>query len=128
MIRDDAKENAKEYLQEKRKERRQIEEGFFNQSVDYRSLVLSPAGYEEIAVALYAALIPYLAGLSFLFLFIARAQMELFIEFNLSSFLIIWAIGYEVCAALVLIGIFISWVRYLVNRWDQEQKRNQKAF
>lgn len=116
LILDAAKESAKEYQQGKQKERRRIEEGFFNQAVDYRAYIFSPEGYEGIMLALYLALIPYMAGLAFLFSFIAEGQIEYFIEFNLTSFFIIWAIGYEVCAGLALAGIFIAWLKYISKR------------
>ncbi len=120
LISEIAKESAEEYLQGKRRERRWIEEGFFNQPVDYRAYVLSPEGYEGAMTVLYIALIPYLAGLAFLFSFIARGQFEHFITFDLTSFFIIWAIGYEVCAAMILGAIFAGWLKYLVNRWNEE--------
>ncbi|MBN2870062.1 MAG: hypothetical protein JXK04_03810 [Campylobacterales bacterium] len=120
LILDTAKERAREYQQGKRRERRRIEEGFFDQPVDYRAYVLSPEGYEGAMTAFYIALIPYLAGLAFLFSFIARGQFEHFITFDLTSFFIIWAIGYEVCAAMILGAIFAGWLKYLANRWNEE--------
>lgn len=128
LILDIAKESAKEYQYGKLKVRRQIEEGFFNQPVDYREFILSPEGYEGATLTFYVVTAPYVAGLLFLFLFIARAQLDLFIEFNLTSFFIIWAIGYEVCAALILIGIFIAWLKYISDRWNKEQERKKAIF
>lgn len=122
LILDIAKENAREYQQGKRKERRQIEEGFFNQTVDYRTFVLSPEGYEAAGLIFYLTTLPYVSGLLFLFLFIAQAQVDLFIEFNLTSFFIIWAIGYEVCAGMALIVIFIAWLKYTNDRLTKEQE------
>jgi hypothetical protein len=62
-------------------------------------------------------------GLSFLFLFIARASYEYFLEFNLSSYFVIWAIGYEVTAVLLMIIIFLSWLNHYRNRYSREQVR-----
>lgn len=127
LISDSARENAKAYQMENLKARRQKEEDFFNQSLDYRNFVFSPEGYEGIVLALYIATIPYLIGLFFLFLFIAEASYEYFLEFNLASYFIIWAIGYEVCAALVLIVIFLAWIKHLNTRHNKEtlQKKPQ---
>ena len=122
LISDIARERSKEYQRERGRERRRIEEGYFNQTVDYRQYVLSPDGYEGAMLSLYIALIPYVAGLAFLFLFVAQGQLEYFIEFNLTSFFIIWAIGYEVCAAMMLGAIFFGWIKYLVVRWEKEHQ------
>ena len=122
LILDIAKENAREYQHLKRRERRRIEEGYFNQTIDYREYVLSPDGYEGAMMALYIALIPYLAGLAFLFSFIAHGQFEHFIEFNLTSYFIIWAIGYEVCAGILLSAIFLGWLKYLSQHWNTKEE------
>ncbi|MBD3799782.1 MAG: hypothetical protein IE883_07935, partial [Epsilonproteobacteria bacterium] len=87
----------------------------------YRDFVFSPEGYEGIVLALYIATVPYLMGLLFLFLFVAEANYEYFLEFNLASYFIIWAIGYEVCATLILIGIFLAWIKHLKTRYNKEQ-------
>ena len=125
LISDTARDSAKDYQRENLKARRQIEEDFFQKSLDYRDFVFSPEGYEGIVLSLYILVIPYLAGLMFLFLFVAEANYEYFLQFNLASFFIIWAIGYEVCAALILIGIFIAWHKHINNRWNQEQSRKK---
>ena len=125
LISDTARDSAKEYQRENLKARRQMEEDFFQKSLDYRDFVFSPEGYEGIVLSLYILVIPYLAGLMFLFLFVAEANYEYFLQFNLASFFIIWAIGYGVCAALILIGIFIAWLKHINNRWNQEQSRKK---
>lgn len=124
LITDAARENAKSYSNEKKKIRRQLENNFFKKSLDYRDYIISPTGYEGPAVLLYIAAIPYLMGLLVLF-FIAEASYEHFMELNLASYLIIWAIGYEVCAILLLIIIFLAWLKQSTNRWEREQIRNK---
>jgi len=113
LISDNARDSAKIYQRENIKIRRHQEEDFFNQSHDYRDFVFSPEGYEGIVLTLYIFILPYLAGLTFLFLFVARASYEYFLEFNLASFFIIWAIGYEVCAVLAIAGIFLAWFKHI---------------
>jgi hypothetical protein len=54
-------------------------------------------------------IIPYLVSLAFLFVFIAKSSYQYFLEFNLASYFVIWAIGYEICAVLSLIIFFYSW-------------------
>lgn len=122
------KESAREYQRENRKIRRQRAEDFLNQSFDYRDYVISPEGYEGAALVFYISTVPYVAGLLFIYLFIARAQAEYFIGLDLASFFVIWAMGYEVCAAAALSAIFIGWLKYLTGRTDEEPKRKKPFF
>jgi len=122
FIGDSARESAKVYQRENIKTRRQIEDDFFNKSFDYRDFIFSPEGYEGILIWLYILIIPYLAGLAFLFLFVAKASYEYFLQFNLTSFAVIWAIGYEVCAVSILVGIFLAWLKHINSRWSKESE------
>lgn len=123
LISDTARESAKAYQTTNLKARRDKEEDFLNQTIDYRDIILVPEGYEGIVVALYILIIPYLSGLLFLYLFIARASYEYFLNFTLTSVAVIWAIGYEVCAVLLLVGIFLAWLKHINSRWKREQAR-----
>ncbi len=123
LISDSVRDSAREYQHNNLQTRRKLEDDFFQKSLDYRDFVFSPEGYEGIVLALYIATIPYLMGLLFLFLFVAEANYEYFLQFNLASFFVIWAIGYEVCAALILMGIFLSWLNHINGRWKKEQSR-----
>lgn len=123
LISDTARESAKAYQTTNLKARRDKEEDFLNQTIDYRDIILVPERYEGIVIALYLLIIPYLSGLLFLYLFIARASYEYFLNFTLSSVAVIWAIGYEVCAVLILVGIFLAWLKHINSRWKREQAR-----
>lgn len=101
-------ESVKNY-QEKSKKIRREKEAFLNREFDYRDYIFAPEGYEGIMLFFYIMVIPYLVALVFLFLFIAKSSYELFLSFDLTSFLIIWAIGYEICAVLAIIIFFYSW-------------------
>ncbi|AFV96370.1 MULTISPECIES: hypothetical protein [unclassified Sulfuricurvum] len=125
LISDSARNSAREYQNQNLKSRRKMEDDFFQKSLDYRDFVFSPEGYEGIVLALYILILPYLMGLLFLFLFVAEASYEYFLQFELASFFVIWAIGYEVCAALLLIGIFVVWIKHINNRWNKEQARKK---
>lgn len=126
LISDTARDSARTYQRDNLKVRRQVEESFFEKAIDYRQLVFAPSGYEGIVLSLYILTIPYLAGLLFLFLFVAEASYEYFLQFNLASFFVIWAIGYEVCAALILIGIFLAWLKHVNNRWNREKAQRKR--
>lgn len=123
FLSNDYRSQGRAFSQENIAKRRAQEEDFLNQEVDYRNFVFAPEGYEAPIMAIYIALIPYLMGLAFLFLFIARTRYESFLEFKLSSFFIIWAIGYEVTAALLIIVIFLAWLNHFRRRHSQEQTR-----
>jgi hypothetical protein len=117
-----AQKSAGEHRKGQQRGRPQSEEGFFDRSFDYRSFAFLPEGYEKAMIAFYSITLPYLAGVSFLFLFIARAKMEYFFEFSLTSFFVIWAIGYEVCAVLMMVGILLWWLKYLSTGGNEKQK------
>jgi hypothetical protein len=127
LISDTARDNARAYQSENIKARRQIEDDFFKKSFDYRDFVFSPEGYEGIVLGIYLMILPYLAGLAFLYFFIARANYEQFVHFNLASFAILWAIGYEVCAVLILVLIFLSWLKHISNRLSRERTRGKQS-
>jgi len=101
-------DGVQEY-QEKNKKVRREKEAFLHREFDYRDYIFAPEGYEGVMLFFYIMTIPYLVALSFLFLFIAKSSYQLFLEFNLASFLVIWAIGYEICAILAIIIFFYSW-------------------
>lgn len=101
-------DGVREY-QEKNKNVRREKEAFLHREFDYRDYIFAPEGYEGIMLFFYIMTIPYLVALSFLFVFIAKSSYQLFLEFNLASFLVIWAIGYEICAVLAIIIFFYSW-------------------
>ena len=116
-----AYERSKEFRQESNKIRQKREEEFFNRSFDIQDVNIAPAGYEGPMLLLYAAIIPYLAGLAFLFFYVAETQFEFFVEFSLTSIFVIWAIGYEVCAALLIGGILLAWARHLTRRGTKQE-------
>ncbi|MCW8821452.1 MAG: hypothetical protein OQK45_04420 [Sulfurovum sp.] len=65
-----------------------------------------PEGYEKIFLAIYFITLPYIAGLLFLFFYVAEGHPELFLSLNEeSSFMLTWAIGYEIIAGLILLWI-----------------------
>ncbi len=122
----DYRSSGKQFSQESVQRHRVQEEDFLNQSVDYRKFVFAPEGYEGPVFFLYLLTLPYLIGLGFLFLFVARASYEYFLEFNLTSYFVIWAIGYEVTAVLLLVIIFLAWMNHYNNRYNREKLRQKK--
>lgn len=80
---------------------------FSEQEVDLSETPLFfPEGYEKLFLAIYFVSLPYIAGLLFQFFYIADGKKELFLSLNeQSSFILTWAIGYEIIATLILLYI-----------------------
>ena len=63
-----------------------------------------PEGYEKIFLTIYFVTLPYIAGLLFLLFYVAKGSFELFLSLNEKQvFILTWAIGYEIIAALVML-------------------------
>ncbi len=85
---------------------------FSSQKVYFSDYVFAVEGYESIFYTIYFLMIPYIVGAVFLFFFVAKGDYDNFMLLDTSAFLIVWMIGYEIVATLLLISIFISFLRY----------------
>ncbi|KYJ87728.1 hypothetical protein [Sulfurovum riftiae] len=75
-----------------------------------------PEGFEKIFLAIYFVSLPYILGLLFLFFYIAEGKFEVFLSVNRDSpFLMIWAIGYEILAVLIILAIIKSAISFTHN-------------
>lgn len=81
---------------------------FGKQEVHYEDTPLFfPPGLEKIFLLIYFVSLPYITGLFFLFTYIAKSNYEAFLVLiKESSFIMVWAIGYEILAILTLLYIF----------------------
>ncbi len=100
---------------EKKRHKHIREKDFASKDVDLSDYLIIPRGYEGISYTLYFLFIPYIMGLIFLFFYVAKGAYSNFSLLDLTSFLIIWGIGYEVTGALILIAIFFSYLKFLKN-------------
>ncbi len=87
---------------QKRNNQRRTEASFAQQEVDIKAFIIAPEGYEAFMFGIYFITVPYLVGLAFLYLFIAKASFSHFLNFKINSFFVIWMIGYEVVAVIIL--------------------------
>ena len=80
---------------------------FAHQNVGFNDFVLYfPPGFEKFFLAIYSIFLPYLTGLLFLFLYVAKGDSLVFSSLSdESSFMFSWCIGYECIAALTLLLI-----------------------
>ena len=103
-------EEYKERMQSLRKKK---VETFGDKPVDVNKYIISPEGMEGFVISIYILVIPYIVGASVLFLFVAGSDIDRFLTMDLTTFFIVWAIGYEVVAALLLSAIFYSYLKYM---------------
>ncbi|MFT7879485.1 MAG: hypothetical protein ABXS91_03735 [Sulfurimonas sp.] len=83
------------------------ENSFGKQEVHYEDTPLFfPHGLEKIFLVIYVVSLPYITGLLFLFIYVAKSDYEAFLLLvQESSFIVTWAIGYEILAVLILLYI-----------------------
>ena len=92
----------------------QKKSSFTQQEIDFEdSPLFFPNGFEKIFLLIYFVMLPYIVGILFLFVYVANLKVELFVSLNTdSSFILTWAIGYEIMAVLILIYIFASAINF----------------
>ena len=86
---------------------------FSSKKVDFSKYLIVLKGYETIMYTIYFLLVPYIVGITFLFFYVAKGAYSNFALLDLTSFLIVWAIGYEITGAMILFFIFLSFVKHL---------------
>jgi hypothetical protein len=77
-------------------------DAFLDQSVELPESVNNVLGFGIFAI------LPYIIGLTFIFLIIAQANIETYRKTDMDSFFLAWTIGYELIAAIILLAIFKS--------------------
>ena len=89
-----------------RKNDNETSEEFLNQSVELPESVNNVLGFGIFA------LLPYIIGITFIFLIIAQANIETYRKTDMNSFLLAWTIGYELIGAILLLAIFKSAISF----------------
>jgi len=83
------------------------EKGVKRGEISLQHSSLFPERYEKIFLAIYFISLPYILGLIFFFFYVAEGKLDVFIAVNQDSpFLMVWAIGYEILAIILLFWIF----------------------
>lgn len=99
---------------------------FWQQEVDFTEVAWLPEGYERLFLGIYFIIIPYLAGLLFLFIFVAKADFDSFLSLDIAMFAAVWAIGYEVCAAVTLAAIFYKMFQFNRGRGEPPKRTRER--
>ena len=107
LIREERTKSAK---REKKRKKQKV--SFGAQKVDFRDYIYVPQEWEGVAYAIYFVLVPYISGAIFLFLVIARGSFHNFKLLDINAFPIVWLIGYEIVAVVLLVWILIMYLKY----------------
>ncbi|MGB5964860.1 MAG: hypothetical protein WBF77_10300 [Sulfurimonadaceae bacterium] len=96
---------------QKRNNRKRNSNSFAQKEIDIKAFVIAPEGYEVFMFSIYFLTIPYLTGLAFLYFFVAKASFSHFLNFKISSYFVIWMIGYEIVAVMILAMIAYAFAK-----------------
>ena len=107
IVREERKKSAKKG---KKKPKKKV--SFGAQKVDFGDFIYVPEEWAGLAYVIYAVGIPYVAGAIFLFLVIARGSYENFKLLDINAFPIVWLIGYEIVAVIMLVWILVLYLKY----------------
>ena len=86
-----------------------------------------PPGLEKVFLTIYFLSIPYIVGLIFLYFYVAGGKTETFLALSeSSSYIMTWAIGYEIIAILSILWIIKSAIQFSINASKNKGKRFQR--
>jgi len=113
------------YIQSEKKEKKEKKKkSFIHQEINIESLSFLPEGYEKIILSLYILLLPYIAGLIFLFTYISKWDYHIYLSLNNSnSYLLTWCIGYEIIAGIALLIIVKNAIFYSTQSIHAKTKK-----
>ena len=89
---------------------------FFSQPVPLRKFLYLPEDREVFFMTLYFIFLPYITGLVFIYFFIAGSSIQNYLGLELTLFLPVWGIGYEVLAGIIMFSIFVSALRFYMKK------------
>ena len=98
--------------QKKKSTKKKKPTSFAKKEVNFKDYLYVPDGLEPVVYTIYFVLIPYIVGSIFLFFTIAGADVDNFKLLDMSAFFIVWAIGYEIVATLILISILVMFLKH----------------
>ena len=104
------------YYKEQKKQRENLitekPKSFFSQNINLSNYInLSENSINTIVLFAFISL-PYITGLLFIFLVIAKANVEVFHEIAINEYFIYWSIGYEVLASILILIIIKSAINF----------------
>jgi len=85
---------------------------FLKKKFEITDYINLPEGLANIVFFISFLIIPYIVGITFIFIIIAKASIETFSNINIDGYPVYWSIGYEVIASLLLFIIIKSAISY----------------
>ena len=115
----------------KRHQKRKIQRpaGYFSKEVDLQKtpILFFPPGKEMLFLGIYFAILPYITGLLFMFFVVAKGNPALFTSLKATdSFIMVWAIGYEILAAIIILWIIKNAIAYSLKASRAEGSRSRR--
>ena len=82
-----------------------------------------PPGLEKIFLLIYFISLPYITGLMFLYFYVSDSKADTFLSLNDNgSFIMTWAIGYEILAVIALLLIIKSAISFSMSVSSKNRK------
>jgi hypothetical protein len=91
-------------------------------------LLFFPPGKEMLFLGIYFAILPYITGLLFLFFYVSEGKPAVLGSIVVSTdanFFLIWSIGYEILAAIILLWIIKNAVIFSIR--NSNEKKSGRA-
>jgi hypothetical protein len=113
-------------VKQKKKIRRR-NQSFAQQEVDLKKtpFLFFPPGKEMLFLGIYFVTIPYIVGLVFLFFYVSDGKPSVFGSIGIdSNFFMVWALGYEIVAAFILLMIVKSAITFSFRNAQKSSRRN----
>jgi len=88
---------------------------FMNADIQDGELGIIPEGYGGITYLTFLIFAPWLAGIGFLFFYVAGGDWKTFNSIE-DSALLTWVIGYEILAGLILLLIFKKLIVFMLSK------------
>ena len=96
----------------KRESMQEVPKSFFSQKINISDYInLSENIINTILLSAFI-LLPYITGILFIFLVIAKANFETFTDIKIDRYFVYWSVGYEVLAFISIMAIIKSAVRF----------------
>jgi len=108
-------------------------ENYLQKPVDLQKtpFLFFPPGKEGLFLGIYVAILPYITGLLFIFFYVAQGKPAVFGSVTVSSgtnFFLVWMIGYEILAMIILIWITKSAITHSIkNSAAATHQRRRRA-
>ena len=96
----------------KRGDKNRQAKGFLSQKVSLSNFINLDESTLNILGFIAFAVVPYITGITLIFLVIANANFDIFESINIKDYFIFWSIGYEFLAVLLILLIIKSAISF----------------